>query len=68
MKIRESDYRASQKYQREKCRKITVQMNKRIDADVLDWLDSLPNKAGYIKELIRADMEKNGFRSEANDE
>lgn len=58
MKIRESDYRASQKYQREKCRKITVQMNKRIDADVLDWLDSLPNKAGYIKDLIRADMEK----------
>ena len=58
MNVRESDYRASQKYQREKCRKITVQMNKRIDADILDWLDSLPNKAGYIKDLIRADMEK----------
>lgn len=58
MNVRECDYRASQKYQREKCRKITVQMNKRIDADILGWLDSLPNKAGYIKDLIRADMEK----------
>ena len=58
MKIPESNYRASQKYQREKCRKITVQMNKRLDEDILEWLDSLPNKAGYIKDLIRADMEK----------
>lgn len=58
MNVRESDYRASQKYQREKCRKITVQMNKRLDEDILEWLDSLPNKAGYIKDLIRADMDK----------
>ena len=68
MKIRESNYRASQKYRAEKCRKVQLELNKRIDADVLDWLDSLPNKAGYIKDLIRADMEKNGFRSEASDE
>ena len=36
MKVPESNYRASQKYQREKCRKITVQMNKRIDADITE--------------------------------
>lgn len=58
MNVPEANYRASQKYKREKCRKITLELNKRIDADILGWLDSLPNKTGYIKDLIRADMEK----------
>ena len=58
MKVRECDYRASQKYKREKCRKITLELNKRIDDDILTWMDSQENKAGYIKSLIRADMEK----------
>lgn len=62
MKIRECDYRASQKYQKEKCRKITLLLNKRIDEDILVWLDSQGNKSGYLKDLIRADMERNGFR------
>lgn len=62
MKIRECDYRASQKYQKEKCRKITLLLNKRIDEDILVWLDSQSNKSGYLKDLIRADMERNGFR------
>lgn len=61
MKIPECDYRASQKYQREKCRTITLQLNKRIDEDILTWLDSQPNKQGYLKELIRADMKLKGF-------
>ena len=29
------------------------------EKDILDWLDSQPNKAGYIKRLIREDMERN---------
>ena len=28
------------------------------DRDILEWLDSQPNKAGYIKRLIREDMER----------
>ena len=62
MKTKEYDYRASQKYQREKCRKICVQMNKRIHADLLAWMDAQPNKAEYLKNLIRADMEAHGFK------
>ena len=30
------------------------------DADLLDHLNAQKNKAGYIKALIRADMEKGG--------
>lgn len=29
-------------------------------ADALAWLDVQPNKAGYVKALIRADMEARG--------
>jgi hypothetical protein len=28
------------------------------DADVLAWLKSQPNQAGYVKALIREDMER----------
>lgn len=30
-----------------------------VDADILEHLNAKSNKAGYIKSLIRADMEKN---------
>ena len=30
------------------------------DADILDKLDSVPNKQGYIKELVRNDIKRNG--------
>lgn len=58
MKIPECDYRASQKYRREKCRQVRIELNKVYDADILDWLDEQPNKQGYLKELIRADIAK----------
>ena len=59
MKIPECDYRASQKYRREKCRKIQIELNKVIDADILEWLDAQPNKQGYLKQLIRDDIARN---------
>lgn len=61
MKVKECDYRASQKYRMEKCRKITLELNKKIDEDILAWLDSQPNKQGYLKDLIRSDMAYKGF-------
>ena len=30
------------------------------DADLLAWLDAQPNKAGYVKALIREDMGRRG--------
>jgi len=35
-----------------------MNFHKTIDADVLDKLDSVSSKQGYIKELIRADIAK----------
>ena len=56
--------RAAEKYVTEKCRKITMVLNKVNDEDILVWLDSLENKQGYLKALIRADMAAQGFTPE----
>ena len=37
-----------------------IRLNYKTDADILTWLDSQPNKTGYIKALIRADIAKRG--------
>ncbi len=67
MNVSESNYRASQKYQKEKCRKITLLLNKKIDEDLLVWLDSQENKSGYLKKLIREDMARQGFEMPRTD-
>ena len=35
---------------------VTLKLNKRTDADVLERLANVPSKQGYIKSLIRADI------------
>lgn len=50
--------RAVAKYDKQNTKKITLKLNYKTDADILKRLDSLPNKQGYIKELIRKDMAK----------
>ena len=35
---------------------VFLKLSKNTDADIISWLDSISNKQGYIKELIRADM------------
>ena len=39
---------------------LTIRLMKNTEQDILQKLDSVPNKAGYIKALIRADIGKNG--------
>lgn len=51
--------RARAKYDAANTRKITLKLNKGTDADILEYLDSIPvppGKQGYIKALIRKDM------------
>ena len=35
---------------------IYLKLTKTTDADIISWLSDCPNKQGYIKELIRADI------------
>ena len=49
--------RAAQKYKREKVKRVYLEFSP-AEADLFDQVSKQPNKQGYIKSLIRADMEK----------
>lgn len=44
------------RYDRTHTTRIAIKLNNGTDADVLNMLSSVPNKQGYIKQLIRADI------------
>lgn len=50
--------KAQAKYDAANTRQLHLKLNRRTDWDVLEKLDSVPSKQGYIKKLIRADLEK----------
>lgn len=54
----EAQKRAQLKYEKEKTRSVKMKLNLQHDADIIQKLDSVGNKQGYIKGLIRADIEK----------
>lgn len=46
-------------WDRENTKQYKLKLNKNTDADLITWLDSIENKQSYLKDLIRADMDKN---------
>ena len=56
MATKEAQARATAKYDATNTRKVVLKLNLKTDADILARLDSIGNKQGYIKELIRRDM------------
>lgn len=44
------------RYDRKNRVPIMLKLNRNTDADILAMLDEVPNKQGYIKQLIRADI------------
>lgn len=52
----EAQKRARLKYEAEHTVQIKLKLNRRTDADILAKLESVGNKQGYLKELIRADI------------
>lgn len=55
----EAQKRASAKYDKENMQRRTVVFSP-AEAEMLAHLDMQKSKSGYIKELIRKDMEENG--------
>lgn len=49
------------KWKRKNTKLITMRLNNYTDRDLLQFLNTLPNKQGYIKELIRTDMKNRGI-------
>lgn len=46
-------YGPQEKYDAQNTVQIKLKLNKKTDADILDWLNSLDNKQGAIKEALR---------------
>ena len=57
-KSTESQIRASVKYNKENTVQISLKLNRYTDADLIDNLNRVTNKQGYIKKLIRRDITK----------
>lgn len=51
-------YAPQAKYDKTHTTRITIKLNNGTDADILQKLSSIPNKQGYIKQLIRNDINK----------
>lgn len=56
MALTEAQKRAQAKYVRETVKQTTLRFYPK-ERDLWDWLNAQENKAGYMKALIRADME-----------
>ncbi|BDC91384.1 hypothetical protein AAK684_03285 [Leptogranulimonas caecicola] len=56
----EAQRRAKAKYAREKVKalRLAFYRNNPEDAELLAWMESQPNMTGYLKQLIRQDMER----------
>lgn len=51
---------AKAKWDAENMVQVKVKLHKRKDADILQRLEEVPSKQGYIKQLIRGDIAKGG--------
>lgn len=55
--VSEAQKRSSRKYIKNNTKLISVRVNKKLEPELLEWLESKPSMGGYILNLIRADME-----------
>lgn len=58
MKASEAQLRANKKYDSANTKQIHLKLNLKTDADIIDRLKEQKNAQGYIKRLIREDIEK----------
>jgi hypothetical protein len=61
MAASESKLKANAKYDKAHTTGVFLKLNKETDKDILEKLSSVPNRQGYIKDLIRKDL--SGTRS-----
>lgn len=54
----EASMRAVNKYNRTHTKAVTIRLSKKYDTDIIEALSQVDNQAGYIKSLIRADLER----------
>ena len=53
----EAQIRANNKFNKANTKMVSLRLNYNTDADIIKRLDEVDSKMGYIKELIRKDMQ-----------
>ena len=56
MAISEAQKKASDKYKKENTKQYKLMLSLKYDTDIIAVLDSVENRQGYLKSLIRADI------------
>lgn len=51
-------YAPQKKYQKKSIKQVKIDLNLNTDADIIEFLETVENRQGYLKELIRKDMRK----------
>ena len=54
--VSEAKKRANMKSDKKNAKYVTLKLNKNTDKDILEYLDTLDNKNGYLKNLIRKNI------------
>lgn len=55
--------KAKQRYDEKNTVQVKLKLNRKTDEDIIEALERSGNKQGYIKELIRADLQKKNKRA-----
>ncbi len=55
-KKKKAHVQAAMKYNKTNVKQVKLNLNRKTDADIIEALEAVPNTQGYIKELIRRDL------------
>lgn len=58
-------YPSEQKYRKKNLLTTTLTLNRNTEADLVEKIESVPNKSRYLKELIRHDISRSNHPSDA---
>ena len=54
----EEKYEPQRRYHAKAIVRVTVDFNRNTESDLVERIESQPNRAGYIKRLVREDVER----------
>lgn len=54
----ESQKEAKRRYEKENTKMYCFKLNKKYDADIMEHLEGIKNRQGYIKDLIRKNIKE----------
>lgn len=64
MTTSDAKIKANNKFNKANTRMVSLRLNYKTDADIIEKLDSVESKMGYIKSLIRKDLKETNTKGE----